>query len=157
MTLTHRQCTIEIKNQTSYTLSDPREHIISGHCDTPLPSTIRPSEGGSALFAKTPHTACGSVAVFTYSLQNKKKMAVMFSVPYDYNFYHNWYAVGIFGENTRCDEHLFDRMYYREQEGFIRGSANGPSLTYMEENAVIKATMTDTYQPILSVEISIKE
>ncbi|XP_030592105.1 DELTA-sagatoxin-Srs1a-like [Archocentrus centrarchus] len=160
MSLTHRQCTIEIVNESSYTLCNPSVHIFSGGCDTPLPSRLRPHESGSALFSKTAHTACGSVGVFTYDLQHQsthqadRKIAVMFSVPYDFNLYFNWHAVGVFDKKTACDESLYNEMYYNAQKGFIRGKANGPTLTYRHDHVTIKSTMTDTYEPILKVNVS---
>ncbi|XP_017260010.1 DELTA-thalatoxin-Avl1a-like [Kryptolebias marmoratus] len=157
---THRQCKVEIQNKSSTcTLSEPLLHLFSGNCEAPLPPTLRPSETGTALFIKKPHTACGSVAVFTYNiLQNSNnqirgKLAVMFSVPYDFNIYANWYAVGVFDMHKLCDEDLYKEMYYGSQRGFVRGKAKGPSLTHRAGHATIRATMSDSYQPVLKVEV----
>ncbi|XP_047428865.1 DELTA-stichotoxin-Hmg2b-like [Mugil cephalus] len=162
MSITYRQCTIDLANQSNFILHDPSAFLISGMCDTPLPLWMGHSDTGSALFSKTPHTACGVVAVFTYKLHNKsakqdeRKMAVMFSVPYDFNFYSNWYAVGVFDKETQCDHALYEKMYYGKQQGFIRGKASGPSLTYRDDDDItIAANMTDTYQPVLTVDVSI--
>ncbi|XP_067332503.1 DELTA-sagatoxin-Srs1a-like isoform X1 [Channa argus] len=163
---THRQCTIEIQNKSSvYILSNPQclsgfsVHAVSGSCDKPLPPTLSPTESGSALFIKTPHTACGSVGVFTYDLHNKAtatydgRVAVMFSVPYDFNLYSNWYAVGVFGVEKHCDKHLYEAMYYNAERGFVRGKAKGPSLTHRGAVVTIRATMSDSYQPVLKVQV----
>uniref|UniRef100_A0A3Q0T3Y0 DELTA-sagatoxin-Srs1a n=1 Tax=Amphilophus citrinellus TaxID=61819 RepID=A0A3Q0T3Y0_AMPCI len=153
---THRQCNIEIQNKsTMFTLM----HIVSGSCSSPLPPTLSPYENGNALFIKKPHTACGAVAVFTYELQHVStlqfsgRVAVMFSVPYDFNFYSNWYAVGVFDMDKACDQHLFDEMYNKSEQRFVRGKAKGPSLAYRGSYVSIRATMSDSYQPVLKVAI----
>ncbi|XP_012711616.3 DELTA-stichotoxin-She4b [Fundulus heteroclitus] len=158
---THRQCKVEIQNKTSsFTLCEPLVHLISGHCESPLPPTLRPTETGTALFVKTPDTACGSVAVFTYNILEEsnryifRRMAVMFSVPYDFNIYSNWYAVGVFNKDKLCDEDLYKEMYYGEEHSFVRGKASGPSLTYKAGFDTIRVSMSDSYQPVLKVDLS---
>ncbi|KAK2833952.1 hypothetical protein Q5P01_017841 [Channa striata] len=153
---THRQCTIEIENNSyDYTLMTPRIYTYSGSCEKPLPAVIGVSSSGGALFVKTPHTACGSVGVFTYDLyhhpskQNRGKMAVMFSNPYDFNLYWNWFAVGVFDISKQCDYDLYKEMYYDEEKGFVRGQAKCGFLTYTSHAVTIRATMADRYQPVI--------
>uniref|UniRef100_A0A3B5MT08 DELTA-sagatoxin-Srs1a n=1 Tax=Xiphophorus couchianus TaxID=32473 RepID=A0A3B5MT08_9TELE len=156
---THRQCRVEIQNKTSsFTLCDPL-YLFSGNCDCPLPPTLRPSESGTALFVKKSHAACGSVAVFTYDIfqestkQNRGRLAVMFSVPYDFHLYSNWYAVGAFSKDKLCDEALYKEMYYASQRGFVRGKAKGPSLIHRVGHVTVRASMSDSYQPTLKVDL----
>ncbi|KAK2894300.1 hypothetical protein Q8A73_016784 [Channa argus] len=158
---THRQCTIKIKNNSSnYKLMDPRIYTYSGSCDKTLPATISVSSSGKARFIKAPHTASGSVGVFTYDLyqnstkQNRGKMAVMFSNPFDFNLYSNWFAVGVFDMNKQCDYDLYNEMYYNEVNGFVRSEAKCGSLTYTSEGVTIRATMSDSYQPVIEVQLS---
>ncbi|XP_008289425.1 hemolytic toxin Avt-1-like, partial [Stegastes partitus] len=158
---THRQCTIEIKNESSqYSLSEPSYHIISGKCTEPLVAHLDPSSTGTALFIKTPHSARGAVGVFTYNLCNEQtkqttgKMAVMFSVPYDYSLYSNWYAVGIFDNSTECNRNLYDQMYNGSTDGpFVRGKASGPSLKYQKDQVSIMATMSDASTSMIKVQV----
>ncbi|XP_035510865.1 LOW QUALITY PROTEIN: bryoporin-like [Morone saxatilis] len=156
---THRQCSIEITNKCSnYTLRNPSLHTDSGSCTEPLPGTsIDPSKTGNALFTKTPNTARGAVGVFTYNLLNQsanastEKIAVMFSVPYDYNLYSNWYAVGIFDKSVLCDHDLYYQMY--NNTGTFERKKGGQSIEYRKDNVTIIATMTDTFQPVMHVEV----
>ncbi|XP_044187674.1 DELTA-actitoxin-Aas1a-like [Thunnus albacares] len=156
---THRQCTIEIKNDGKFSLCNPRTHIERGSCVIPLPPFIASSKCGAAQFSKTAHTACGSVGVFTYDVLEKdkdqptEKIAVMFSVPYDFNMYSNWYAVGIFEKSKECDHDLYYDMYYNTSPSFVRGEAKGPSLSHKGNCVKIMATMSDSYQPIIKVQV----
>ncbi|XP_041865078.1 DELTA-sagatoxin-Srs1a-like [Melanotaenia boesemani] len=157
---TYRQCTINLHNKTTnYRMQDPLVYIVSGTSSEPLPPALDPSESGSALFIKTAYTACGSVAVFTYDLVEISSMqflgcvAVMFSVPYDFHFHSNWYGVGMFSKDIPCDANLFNLMYEGEETTFVRGRASGPSLVYRGNDVTIRATMSDSYQPVLKVDV----
>ncbi|XP_051249636.1 DELTA-thalatoxin-Avl1a-like [Dicentrarchus labrax] len=159
---THRQCTIELENKCSgYTLCNPCDYINSGSCAIPPPPTLSPSESGSFLFIKTPNTACGSVGVLTYDLHDEAshrsdgKLAIMFSNPYDFNLYSNWFAVGIFDMDTKCDYSLFDEMYNKPQTKFVRGQAKDLSLIYKGETVTVRATMSDNDTPVMKVQVCI--
>ncbi|KAI3360302.1 hypothetical protein L3Q82_014604 [Scortum barcoo] len=157
---THRQCSVEIKNKSSnYILGNPCVFIDSGFCAEPLPPHVDPSSSGNAMFTKTAHTARGAVGVFTYDLLNKatkeftERVAVMFSVPYDFNLYSNWYALGIFDKSKECNYDLYYEMYNNTDNTFIRGKANGPSLSHKKGQVTIMASMSDSYQPVMKVEV----
>lgn len=157
---TNRQCTVEIKNKTSgLKLCNPLSYVHSGICESPLPPTLRSSESGTALFTKKTMATCGSVGVFTYNIVNESskddrgQLAVMFSVPFDFNVFSNWYAIGIFDKNKKCDEDLYNEMYYNVQQDFVRGKAMGPSLTFSKPNVTIRASMSDSAQPVLKLEL----
>lgn len=141
----------------------------AGTIKSPLPPALRPSQSGTALFVKTPYTASGSVGVFTYDIfemLNRKfcgRIVVMFSNPFDFNLYHNWYGIGAFNNNKQCNAYLFNEMYYGMQNGFVRGNASGPSLSYEMNKSgpdgyygpdlTIKAYMSDDCQPLIKVEL----
>ncbi|XP_033501544.1 uncharacterized protein LOC117268903 [Epinephelus lanceolatus] len=151
---THCQCSIEITNKSSnYTLCNP-----SGYCAKPLPPSIDPTSSGNALFTKTANAARGAVGVFTYDLLDKstkestEKIAVMFSVPYDYNLYSNWYALGIFEKSKECDHNLYYHMYNNTDHTFVRKKA-GLSVSHRKDRVAIMTSMADSYQPVMKIEV----
>ncbi|TDH03532.1 hypothetical protein EPR50_G00164400 [Perca flavescens] len=164
--LTYRKCTIEIENKCSeFTLCNPVLHIFSGSCESPLSPTLAPSESGTAQFIKTSYSARGAVGVFTYDIQNKSKelthgkVAIMFSVPFDYMLYSNAYAVGVFVNDKKCDGSLFEEMCYNKQsphtlKEFVRGDAkDSQSLTHNSEHVTIRATMSDSATSVVKVQV----
>ena len=133
-------------------------YIQSGQCFRSLPDQIDPHSETIVEFTKTAHTACGAVGVFTYDIHNprrksaSKELAFMFSVPYDYNLYSNWYAAGLFGQSKNCDYDLYTEMYYNTESRFVRRKG-GSNITYRDGDFRVSATMADTYTPIMSVKI----
>lgn len=83
-------------------------------------------------------------------------LAVMFSVPYDYNIYNNWFAVGIYEKGRECDKGLFKEMYNekkQEEHGFVREEANGSGIDYVGSYLDVKATMNPLGKAIMKVEV----
>ena len=109
-------------------------------------------------FIKTRGAAAGSVGVLTYETKKvqgkntEEVLAIMFSVPYDYNLYNNWFAVGIYGHGRTCDRGLFNDMYYNQGDRFVRRKA-GSDVNYEGNVFNVKAKMADVASTILTVEL----
>lgn len=57
--------------------------------------------------------ARGAVGVLTYYIPHiDKTLAVMYSVPFDYNWYSNWYDVRLYSGKRRANYNLWYQMYY---------------------------------------------
>ncbi|XP_026164374.1 DELTA-sagatoxin-Srs1a-like [Mastacembelus armatus] len=157
----HRSCTVEINNNScNYTLANPRVFTENGRCEVPLSPMVGPCSTASALFNKTTGAATGAVGVFTYDLFNADLndyshiMAVMFSVPYDRNLYSNWFAVGIFDRGNNCDYNLYDVMYNGSEINFARAKANGSCISYQGDYVIVSASMSDSGESVLKVDIN---
>ncbi|KAL6478454.1 hypothetical protein MHYP_G00142890 [Metynnis hypsauchen] len=154
---TGRNVTIEITNHSNnFTLTNPRTYTYSGYCYHPPQPTIGKMMREACSFSKTSHTACGSVGVLTYQiLSNEGKhvgdLAIMFSVPYDYNQYENMFALGIYEPNKACDKNLYTEMYYCEGP-FKRENGTGNCIIYSGKGVELKGTMSDFGQSIIRVE-----
>uniref|UniRef100_A0A3Q2WY50 Uncharacterized protein n=1 Tax=Haplochromis burtoni TaxID=8153 RepID=A0A3Q2WY50_HAPBU len=155
-----RQSGIYITNKSDrYTLCNPSLYLSSGLCQIPLPTKLECFESGNTLFSKTGGTGRGSVGVFTYDLYDPatdradNKIAVMFSVPFDYILYSNWYAVGVFDKKTNCDYDLYCKMYHGDERGFIRGKADGHDLIHTVDDVTIKSSMTNSSVATLKVDV----
>lgn len=78
----------------------------------------------------------------------------MFSVPFDYNFYKNWVAVGIYKQDRACDKALYEEMYYeKKQENFKRDLAKGCCITMSSKQIQVMCVMSPMERAIMKVEI----
>uniref|UniRef100_A0A8C7Y586 Actinoporin-like protein n=1 Tax=Oryzias sinensis TaxID=183150 RepID=A0A8C7Y586_9TELE len=146
-----RSVTVEITNLTNNCyLLNPKVHLEHGFSYNPPQPSVRPLKTEVCTFTKSSGAATGSVGVLTYDLFDRRQkchmesLAIMFSVPWDYNLYKNWFAVGIHMKGCNCDKDLFKQMYYEKNErdhGFVRAEATGSGINYVGDYLDIKATM----------------
>ncbi|XP_036405551.1 bryoporin-like [Megalops cyprinoides] len=158
---TNRNCTIEITNVSStHCLINPKVYMSSGYCFHPPQPTVRTTKTEVCSFTKDDDTATGSVGVLTYDLFEMhsrictERMAIMFSVPFDYNIYKNWLAVGIFEHTRECDKHLYKHMYNEKDfTNFARSEANGNGVEHKGKVVHLRATMSNVGKAIIKVEV----
>lgn len=132
----------------------------SGFVFSPPQPTLRTSKVEVCSFTKDDNTASGAVGVLTYELFDMRSrhcnelMAVMFSVPFDYNFYQNWLAVGIFEHTRACDKELYNLMYNgKDFTNFVRQKADGSGLKYQGRMLDVRACMSDEGRAIIKLEL----
>ncbi|XP_030622868.1 DELTA-thalatoxin-Avl1a-like [Chanos chanos] len=160
---THRSCTIKIENHSNvYSFAHPKVWMHSGY-NNQLPSpTVDINTTEECAFSKAAGAARGAVGVLTYELlksksSSNKLLAIMFSVPYDYNLYENWLAVGIFDKTQKCDDTLYNLMYYNSDSKFRRAKATDTSIVYIWESMEIRAAMSNAGTAVVEVEIHDKK
>ncbi|XP_049419361.1 uncharacterized protein LOC125880697 [Epinephelus fuscoguttatus] len=158
---TNRNCTIEITNNSShFCLVNPKVHMESGFVYNPPQPTLRPTLTEVCSFTKDDNTASGAVGVMTYELfhmqsrQCDELIAIMFSVPFDYNFYKNWLGLGIFDHTKPCDDKLFDFMYNgKDQDDFQRHEADGSGVVFKGKSLEVRGCMSDEGKAIIKLEL----
>ncbi|CAL8390512.1 unnamed protein product [Arctogadus glacialis] len=162
-----RGCYVELVNScATVTLTNPELYIERGCCSVPLALNLGPKSRSMATFVKFTGTATGAVGVLTYDLVKAEdtrnillKLAVMYSVPFNYNSYTNWYAIGLMNSHTKCCQELYSRMYYNDvvQNGdFVRAEGGGSSLQKQRDHVLVQASMSDTGTALLRVEVTEK-
>ena len=58
-------------------------------------------------------TATGVVGVLTYYIPGKQAtLAVMWSVPFDYNLYQNWWNAKLYSGEQKANNAMYDDLYY---------------------------------------------
>lgn len=137
-------------------------YLENGGTYNPPQPTVRPLKTEVCTFTKSGGKATGSVGVLTYDLFERSRndfietLAIMFSVPWDYNLYKNWFAVGIYKKGRDCDKNLYKEMYYEKNEkahGFVRAEATGSGINHVGDHLDIKATMCPMGRSIVKVEV----
>lgn len=134
--------------------------MSSGFSFNPPQPTVRTIKSEVCSFDKDDNTASGVVGVLTYELFDMRNrhcnelVAVMFSVPFDYNIYKNWLAVGVFEKTRSCDEALYKHMYYEKNfTNFTRHEANGSGVAYQGRVVDVRATMSNVGRAIIKLEL----
>lgn len=137
-----------------------RVHMESGFVYSPPQPTLQPSKTEVCSFTKDDNTASGAVGVVTFNLFHARKrktlctIAVMFSVPFDYNFYENWQAVGIFDSPLSCDKKLFDLMYEgKDFTNFKRGKGDGSGLLHQGQSVQVRSCMSAEGRATMKLEV----
>ncbi|XP_034563438.1 bryoporin-like [Notolabrus celidotus] len=158
---TNRICVIEIKNDsTMYCLYNPKVHMESGFSHSPPTPTLGITKTEVCSFTKDDNTASGAVGVLTYELfhmrerKSPEMMAIMFSVPYDYNFYQNWLGLGVFESSVATDHELFDQMYKsKDFTNFVRYKSDGSGIVFKGKSLDLRACMSDEGRAIVKLEL----
>ncbi|KAJ8277163.1 hypothetical protein GJAV_G00072120 [Gymnothorax javanicus] len=132
-------------NCKSNFLTNPRVYTYSGYPYNPPQPTVPNGVTEVLSFGHTKGTACGAVGVLTYDItadrktKAVKRLAVMFSVPFDYASFENWFALGLSDINQACDQSLYDLMY----------NSTGPFIRDMHpvQKSSTKAKITPCLEP----------
>eukprot|EP00067_Danio_rerio_P017527 XP_003198166.1 DELTA-actitoxin-Aeq1c-like [Danio rerio] len=158
---TNRNCTVEITNISSaYCLINPKVCMTSGFSFHPPQPTIRTAKTEVCSFTKDDNTATGAVGVLTYDLfhmQNHmctERMAILFSVPYDYHLYKNVLGIGIFESSRECNKALYKHMYEgKDFSQFTRVDAGGSGVLHRGKKVDLRVTMSTVGKAILKLEV----
>ncbi|XP_047677811.1 uncharacterized protein LOC113640552 isoform X2 [Tachysurus fulvidraco] len=133
---TVRNVSIQITNFTDrYTLSNPRTYNSSGYCFDPPQPTVAKKTSEACTFTKTQFSPYGCAGVLAYKNLKYEEhfvgdLVIMFSVPFDYIWYENYLAFGIFEKEVSCNSYLFYEMYYMKGT-FTRERATGSEVMYL--------------------------
>ena len=91
--------------------------------------------------------------VFTYHIKNgDKTLAVMFSVPYHYFWYSNWWNIKIYNGKRNADREMFDELY-REAEN--KGDNSWKSGDLQNLGLKFKGYMNDAGKAILQIKVHV--
>ncbi|MDB9460613.1 hypothetical protein PN480_05950 [Dolichospermum circinale CS-1225] len=106
-----RKIAIVINNHTGWDLVEPKYHLYSGTTKD-VPTWIPKRKAAIVLASKTSSSARGTAGVITYRLNGADaRLAILWSIPYDYNLYENWFATEMILTRDAINGNLFDRLY----------------------------------------------
>lgn len=83
--------------------------------------------------------------VLTYNIRCKSKMVVMFSVSNG----DRQFVASVVDSSTQCDHQLFRCLSNNEER---MGIANSPFI-YKSGGVTIKVTMSDSFNPVMEIEV----
>ena len=84
----------------------------SGTSDTILPYEVPNKKAALYDARKTSGpVATGAVGVLGYKMEDGNTLGVMFSVPFDYNLYSNWWNAKVYEGTKPVDKSMYDDLY----------------------------------------------
>uniref|UniRef100_W4VSJ5 Conoporin 6 n=1 Tax=Conus geographus TaxID=6491 RepID=W4VSJ5_CONGE len=88
-------CAIEVENWTKFNLGDPKTTPSWGQYTT-MPVPIEPGKREAFAVRKAAHSATGTSGTVSWEVNgNRRRFVIMWSAPYNFNFYSNLMAVGM--------------------------------------------------------------
>ena len=143
---------LETENYTDKHLSHHNSPTKSGLVTIP-PTSIKPGEKESMAGHKTDGSATGSYGTVSWKIGNTEMLlVVMYSVPFDHNFHHNWLAVGVFDKKkTQANA---DVMYYNEETEFKRKrfwDDTNPVIYDGNADYLVEGSMGSDYKAVIKV------
>ncbi|XP_076446967.1 tereporin-Ca1-like [Babylonia areolata] len=109
-------CAIEVENWTRHPLMYPHYQFYGGGVLTSTSLDILPSMREAFATRKLSGTATGTNGISYWTVGDTNRLfVVMWSVPFDYNYYSNWMGVGMTREgvtNPQDDYSWFEQMYW---------------------------------------------
>lgn len=108
-----RKIAIGIVNETSFSWEALNVFFRSGASDAILPELVNTDQALVYSARKTNGpVATGSVGVLTYYMKGANKtLAVLFSVPFDYNLYSNWWDAKVYPGRKTADNDMYKELY----------------------------------------------
>ncbi|XP_069134263.1 tereporin-Ca1-like [Argopecten irradians] len=104
-------CGIETSNWTKYILEKPKAINDGGLIKTP-PMNVLPGVKEAMITHKIGGTATGTYGSVSWVIKDRR-VVVMWSVPFNHDYYTNWLAVGITKPGYKQhDENWYNTMYY---------------------------------------------
>jgi len=144
----------ELENYTQFDLHPSRTEIISGKISDP-PTAIKRGGKNGVVGHKTGGACRGCVGTMGWDIDKlRKKLVLMYSIPFDQNLYSNWIGVGIFDLSDSGDK--FAKMYYQPQESFKRKAFYTdvtPVVYDGDSDFCVEATCGTTHQPTINLKL----
>ncbi|CAB4006202.1 actinoporin [Paramuricea clavata] len=108
-----RKISIGITNDGRYQFEALNTYFFSGTSDQVLPNYVPPNKGVIYTARKTSGAATGAVGVISFYITNEDiTLCVLFSVPYDYNLYSNWWNAKVYQGKKYANYNAYNDLYY---------------------------------------------
>ena len=108
-----RRVAIGISNEGSTIWSKPEVYYFSGTSDIIPPYEVQPGKALTYTARKSNGpVATGVVGLIGYRMSDGNTIAVMFSIPFDYNLYENQWNARVYPGKVPIGYALYDDQYY---------------------------------------------
>ena len=108
-----RAIAIGINNYLEQDLQNPSFYIFSGKIDYAALIVEAKHCGGAGAGKTAGPVATGAVGLLAYEIAGiDHRFVIMYSVPFDYGLYKNWFKLSIVPNSVPIDQALYEDMYY---------------------------------------------
>lgn len=109
-----REIALAISNFTGGNLTNPKQYIVHGVVEE-MPLQIDAGQANALAALKTVATSTGTAAVATYDIEgasgdSQYKLAVLWSIPFDYAEHSNQFNFALLDIGAQVDNDLYERM-----------------------------------------------
>ncbi|KAK7104339.1 hypothetical protein V1264_019077 [Littorina saxatilis] len=108
-------CALQVENWTRYNLSNPVIHMNHGQISKAPPATIDSGYREVTVTRKTSGTATGTSGTVSWEVEGlDRRVYLMWSAPFNFDFYSNWLGVGVSAPGYTGHpggDDLFEQMY----------------------------------------------
>ena len=106
-----RKVAVGVANETQGTWTAIGAYYFSGTSDVVIPETVK---NDKALLYDGRSTDCpvatGAVGVIGYTMEDGNTLGVLFSVPFDYNWYDNWWNAKVYKGSKKVDHDMYEDL-----------------------------------------------
>nr|AXS67879.1 coluporin-7 [Colubraria reticulata] len=147
---------IFVENWTRFPLVSPSVYHRYGVSFTGnAPADIQPGMKEVFTTRKKSLATSGTTGVASWLVQKaRRRFVLMWSAPYDFNFYSNWMALGLTPKHITEVSYgplWYDRMYYKSSYGHLEFTRHKTSITHSDDQFEIEGTMTQSHHVVMNV------
>jgi hypothetical protein len=153
------RCIISIENWSKWMLSFPVTYTLYGDFQYGYHEReIFPSHREVVVAVNDKDSITGTSGTIAWELGHKNiHVIVMWSIPYNLNFFRPYFGIGMVHLNTKFTKDMlpywYRRMYDGEPGTFKRGRG-GQSVVYKHQDVFILGHLErDSYQPVLNISV----
>ena len=113
-------CGVRVRNETNFKLQAPRYFIRWGILGCP-PIEIEAGAQATMVGHHTLNFATGTTGVVTWDIRDQDlTLVVMWSAPFNFDFYSNCFAIGLKRTFSDVNESLYHELYGTQRTWFVR-------------------------------------
>ena len=144
---------VELENYTKFYLSPQDTEINAGYIAEP-PAAMFGGEKHGVVGHQVGHTAKGCAGIVSWNIEEfKRKVVVMYSVPFDHNLHSNWVGLGIC---SQYHEPSSDEMYYGSADYFERKELyyETDPVSFSSSDFTVEASCGTNHKPAIMVKLT---
>ena len=131
----------------------PSSYFESGTSDTTLPNEFTSGQSivWGARNSSGPFVLSGTVGVFAYNSNDGDTLAVMWSVPFDFNLYSSWWNVEVYSGTVKANREMYNEMYKNAE---FRGDNNWYGPKELSRGYTITGSMANSSVTSLEIRVT---